>query len=280
MKFSNLVVEFVGSRLYRNLLLMVPKLSTLLSDISLTNSHAATGVNIFAFVEFQMEQEARTALAQEVGQCKVLNSVPNGKLNPPKYSLEGHRLRVEIKESLEHVEQRMSSMVSAGSPRARVDDTSPESITGAINPALAMGRALSLGLHPVNVSYIFYGADGNQPPTAPVSTTTPVSMSASSALGTPVAMNVAHGTVPAWPFPYHPTYYATSYSGYGSPGHADSDASIQNGTSQIYNAAINSQSVAHAYGFGNYSGSTPYVHPPQNTHAGSPGHIPGHSETQ
>ena len=259
---------------------MVPKLSSLILDNTLTKFHAATGVNIFAFVEFQMEQEARIALAQEVGQCQVLNSFPSGVLNSPEHSLEGHRLRVEIKESPEHVQQRMSSMGSAGSPRARVDDTLPEYINGAINPALAMGRALSLGLHPVNVSYIFYGADGNQSPTASINTTTPVSMSSPATLGTPIAMNVANGTVPAWPFPYHPTYYATPYSGYGSSGHADSDASVQNGTSQIYNAAISGQSVAHSYGFGNYSGLTPYVHPPQDTHAETLGQIPGHGETQ
>ena len=182
----------------------------------------------------------------------------------------------------------MTPRTSAGSPRARGNTGSPESTIGVINPALAMGRALSLGLHPVNVSYIFYGADGNQSPSTPGTMTTPVSMTSPAALSTSVGLNPATVAAPAWPYIYHPTYYPAQYGGYVSSNvQPESESGVHTGSSQIYNAATTTHSggsyyngsvASHPYGLVNYSGITPYVHPPQNTNIDAPGHNQGHGE--
>lgn len=77
-----------------------------------------------------------------------------------KFTLEGLRLRVEVKNSPVHVAQRSSHMVSTGSPRRRNETASPEAMGGTMNSTTAMSRALAVGIHPNLVSYIFSGVNG------------------------------------------------------------------------------------------------------------------------
>ena len=122
------------------------------------------------------------------------------------YTLEGLRLRVEIKHASVHVPSRGNYMPSAGSPRRRNASASPETLGGMMNSTLAMGRALAAGVHPAVVSFIF--ASPNTPPT----------FNASSRIGTQSPMvppTFGQATLYAQ-VPFDSSYYPAQYGPYGS----------------------------------------------------------------
>lgn len=121
-----------------------------------------------------------------------------------KFTLEGLRLRVEVKNAPTHVAHRTSHMVSTGSPRRRNETASPESMGGTMNSTLAMSRALAVGIHPNLVSYIFSGIDGGSTYNHATAVTAQANMA-------PPQMAPVYAQVP-----YDATYY-NQFGTYGSP---------------------------------------------------------------
>lgn len=121
-----------------------------------------------------------------------------------KFTLEGLRLRVEVKNAPTHVAHRTSHMMSTGSPRRRNETASPESMGGTMNSTLAMSRALAVGIHPNLVSYIFSGIDGGSTYNHATAVTAQANMA-------PPQMAPVYAQVP-----YDATYY-NQFGTYGSP---------------------------------------------------------------
>ena len=105
-------------------------------------------------------------------------------------------------------------MVSSGSPRRRTGAGSPESMSGMVNPSLAVGRALASGIHPALVSFIFSGVTGTQQ-FSPSTTMTTQSSIPSSIVAPPLFPQAS----------YDAPYYHAQFGPYGSattPGEAAS----------------------------------------------------------
>ena len=156
------------------------------------------------------------------------------------------RLRVELKESAEHLPRRMGVGSSAGSPRARAGPESPESLTPYYH------RALAMGLNPVAAATLF---------------------------NVHSAQNVSPSALTTHIYPpyqsYYP-YYATQYGPYASPApnsESETSGAVQNGA-QIHSTAqhISSSMDQFQYTQGptgyvpyaTYPAMAPYVYPPAN----------------
>lgn len=86
-----------------------------------TDRSPASGVNIFAFIEYTSYEEAAFATAQGV-------------------TLQGSRLRVEHKESVDVYSRRDTSMVSGGSPRTHYISDNQDAL------AMLFQRGVSIGM--------------------------------------------------------------------------------------------------------------------------------------
>ena len=164
----------------------------------------------------------------------------------PQTFLHGMRLRVELKESAEHLPRRIGTGASVGSPRARVGPESAESLTPYYH------RALAMGLNPAAAATLFN-------------------------VQSPQSVSPSALTAPIYPSyqSYYP-YYTTQYGSYASPtptAENESTGAIQNGT-QLHattphaNSSMGQFQYAQApttyVPYGPYPAMTPYVYPPIN----------------
>ena len=109
--------------------------------------------------------------------------------------LDGFQLRIELRESPDHFPSRNLGHISAGSPRARGVQSSPDISRNMITRETAVARAISAGIHPSAAIQIF----------------DPQRFEGNDTLDT---MTMAHPIYPQ--IPYFTSFYSPQYGPYGA----------------------------------------------------------------
>lgn len=187
-----------------------------------------------------------------------------------KFTLEGTRLRVELRDSTEGIGLQADSAVSSGSPRARGVNASLGSMPGLVDTSVAMGRALSIGIHPAAASFVFFGLNGTQTPAATVNT-----VAHPSSIANPTAMTSSAVGSPGYCAFQYPPYYQGLYTPYGSSTN-NIEAEVPESATRVYPrpseilqpdgsfpyGPMAAATYAAAYAASSsYQPSTPYVYP-------------------